>query len=59
MQAAFLHHDKETAKQVQRLDEVFDLIGKRAAGKKCPGIDGIIAEANDGSSRDAGMLAAA
>src|SRR5690348_13317229 len=66
LQVAFSRHEKETEKQVQRLDEVFELIGKRAAGKRCPAIDGIIEEAKevmkeagDDSIRDAGMLAAA
>jgi ferritin-like metal-binding protein YciE len=66
LQVAFSRHEKETEKQVQRLDEVFELIGKRATGKRCPAIDGIIEEAKevikeagDDSIRDAGILAAA
>ena len=66
LQAAFTKHHKETERQVGRLEEVFELIGKRAAGKKCPAIDGIIEEgeevmkeAKDETIRDAAMLAAA
>jgi ferritin-like metal-binding protein YciE len=66
LQAAFTRHEAETERQVQRLEQVFELIGKRAAGKRCPGIDGIIEEgeevmeeAKDESLRDAAMLAAA
>jgi ferritin-like metal-binding protein YciE len=66
LQAAFARHESETERQVERLEQVFELIGKRAAGKKCPGIDGIIEEgeevmqeAKDKGIRDAAMLAAA
>jgi ferritin-like metal-binding protein YciE len=66
LQAAFTKHESETEKQVERLDQVFDLLGKRASGKKCPAIDGIIEEASevmkeaeDDTVRDAAMLAAA
>jgi ferritin-like metal-binding protein YciE len=66
LEAAFTKHLKETERQVQRLDEVFRLMGKRAGGKDCPAIDGIIEEAEevmkeakDDTIRDAAMLAAA
>jgi ferritin-like metal-binding protein YciE len=66
LEAAFTRHHKETERQVERLDEVFKLIGKRAGGKDCPAIDGIIEEAEevmkeakDDTIRDAAMLAAA
>lgn len=66
LQMAFNKHQKETEKQVQRLERVFDMMGSRASGKRCPAIDGIIEEANevmkeagDDTIRDAGMLAAA
>ena len=66
LEAAFPKHQKETERQVERLEEVFALLGKRAAGKDCPAIDGIIEEAEevmkeaeDDTIRDAAMLAAA
>ena len=66
LQSAFTRHHKETEKQVDRLDKVFKLLGKRASGKNCPAIDGIIEEAEevmkeakDETVRDAAMLAAA
>ena len=66
LQSAFVKHESETEKQVDRLDQVFELLGKRASGKKCPAIDGIIEEASelmkevtDDTVRDAAMLAAA
>lgn len=66
LQTAFSKHESETEKQVERLEQVFELLGKRASGKKCPAIDGIIEEASevmkeaeDDMVRDAAMLAAA
>ena len=66
LQTAFTKHQKETEKQVDRLEQVFELLGKRASGKKCPAINGIIEEgeevmkeAKDDTIRDAAMLAAA
>ena len=63
---AFEKHLRETEGQVERLEEVFTLIGKAARGKTCPAIDGIIEEgedimkeAEDDTVRDAGLLAAA
>ena len=64
--AAFTAHYEETEKQVVRLEEIFEGMGKKARGKKCPAIDGILEEgaeimkeAKDDTVRDAGMLAAA
>jgi ferritin-like metal-binding protein YciE len=66
LQTAFTKHEGETEKQVDRLEQVFEHLGKRASGKKCPAIDGIIEEASevmkeaeDDMVRDAAMLAAA
>jgi ferritin-like metal-binding protein YciE len=66
LSAAFTAHYEETEKQVVRLEEIFEGLGKKARGKKCPAIDGILEEgaeimkeAKDDTIRDAGMLAAA
>jgi ferritin-like metal-binding protein YciE len=66
LQMAFTRHHKETEKQVQRLEQVFQLLGTKAAGKRCHAIEGIIEEAeelmkeaSDDTVRDAAMLAAA
>ena len=45
--AALQNHLGETQKQVQRLDQVFELIGKSPKGTTCPAIDGLIKEANE------------
>ena len=63
---AFEMHVAKTEAQVDRLEQVFELMGKAPRGKTCPAIDGIIEEgekimkeAKDPTVRDAGMLAAA
>ncbi|WP_374300300.1 ferritin-like domain-containing protein [Paracoccus sp. (in: a-proteobacteria)] len=66
LKAAFKTHEEETQTQIERLAQVFELIGKRPRGKTCDAIEGIIAEGEDiidefkGSpALDAGLLAAA
>jgi ferritin-like metal-binding protein YciE len=39
-----LQHRDETQGQIERLEEVFELLGKAARGKTCEAIQGIIAE---------------
>ena len=63
---AFETHSEETQGQVERLEKIFEILGKPARGKTCPAIDGIVEEgeeimkeAEDDTVRDAGMLAAA
>jgi ferritin-like metal-binding protein YciE len=64
--AAFETHIEETEGQVDRLEQIFEMISKTPRGKRCPAIDGlaeeageIMQEAKDDMVRDAGMLAAA
>ncbi|MGZ2504337.1 ferritin-like domain-containing protein [Rhizobium leguminosarum] len=45
--AGFLQHRDETQAQVERLEQVFDMIGKPARGKTCEAIQGILAEADE------------
>jgi ferritin-like metal-binding protein YciE len=66
LKAAFDKHLQETEMQVERLVQVFELLGKPARGKTCPAIDGIIEEGQeileefkDTEALDAGLLAAA
>jgi len=66
LSAAFEEHRQQTLGQVERLEQIFKMIGKAARGKKCEAIEGltkeadeIIKEAEDDTVRDAGMLAAA
>ena len=66
LQAAFDKHLTETEQQVERLQQVFELMGKRAQAKTCPAIDGILEEGEEvmetykGSpALDAALVAAA
>ena len=66
LKAAFEKHREETEGQVERLQKVFESIGKRAQGKTCEAIQGIIEEGEEildefkGSpALDAGLVASA
>ena len=64
--AGFKKHLAETEVQVERLEQVFELLGKPARGKTCPAIDGILKEGDEimeeykgAPALDAGLVAAA
>ena len=64
--AAFLKHRDQTQGQIERLEQVFDIIGKPARGKTCEAIQGILAEGEEiieeykGSvALDAGLVSSA
>ena len=61
LKSAFETHEQETQDQYERLQDVFELIGKRAQGKTCDAIEGqeIMEEFKDSPALDAGLLAAA
>src|ERR1700712_542588 len=66
LRAAFEKHHDETEGQVDRLEQIFELIGKPARGKTCDAIMGILDEGKEimdeykgTSALDAGLLAAA
>ena len=66
LQAAFEKPHDETEGHVERLEQVFELLGKPARAKKCDAIEGIIEEGKeiieeyaDTPALDAGLLAAA
>jgi ferritin-like metal-binding protein YciE len=40
-------HLAETEKQITRLDQVFQKLGEKPQGVKCPAIDGLISEADE------------
>jgi ferritin-like metal-binding protein YciE len=54
-------HLEETKNQIARLDQVFQKLGQKPQGVKCPAIDGLISEADDlvGEVADKGVLDAA
>jgi ferritin-like metal-binding protein YciE len=44
LKQAFNTHREETQGQIERLEQVFDKLGKRASGKTCEAINGILEE---------------
>jgi ferritin-like metal-binding protein YciE len=66
LRQAFQTHREETERQVERLEQVFELIGKPARGKPCQAMQGIIEEGKevmedfaDSEALDAGLIDAA
>ena len=64
--AAFETHREETEVHVERLQQIFEILGKPARGKTCPAIEGILEEGDevleefrDSPALDAGLVAAA
>jgi len=66
LKAAFEKHKEQTEGQIERLQQVFEIIGKPARGKTCDAIEGILAEGDeiledykDTAALDAGLIASA
>jgi ferritin-like metal-binding protein YciE len=47
LRAAFEKHHDETEVQIERLERIFELMGKPARGKKCDAIEGILDEGKE------------
>lgn len=66
LKAAFEEHLNETKGQIDRLDRVFEILGKGPRGKTCVGMKGVLEEgaevleeAEEGPVRDAALISAA
>lgn len=66
LQEAFEKHRAQTETHVERLQQIFEILGKRAQGKTCAAIEGIIEEGSEileeykgNPALDAGLIAAA
>jgi len=66
LQTAFEEHLEQTEGQIERLEQVFKLLGLPAKGKKCDGMAGLIEEGKkmieedaEPSVKDAALIAAA
>ena len=66
LSTAFSNHLEETKGHVERLEQMFQILGKKGTGKTCEGMKGVLAEGAEviedvekGSIRDAGLIAAA
>ena len=53
LKSAFEEHRRQTEGHVQRLDQVFKLLGLPAKGKKCEGMAGLIEEGKKTMEQDA------
>ncbi|MEO8241196.1 MAG: ferritin-like domain-containing protein [bacterium] len=66
LRAGFEKHRAETEGHIERLQQVFDLLGKPARAKTCDAIEGILTEAeeiiadfSDTAALDAGLISSA
>jgi ferritin-like metal-binding protein YciE len=53
LKKAFSDHLDETEGHVDRLEEIFQMLGEKAGGKKCKGMEGLIEEAKELLDEDA------
>ncbi len=65
LQSSIIDHQAMTEHQVVRLEQVFELLGEKAEGKKCEALAGLLKEGDQmleetihGSVRDAAIIAA-
>ncbi len=47
LKAAFQDHLTVSQEQLARLDQIFDKLGKKGTGKKCKGMEGVLAEGKE------------
>lgn len=67
LRAGFEEHLEQTKGHVQRLEQIFESLGEKPKGKKCKGMQGLIAEGKErieeedleGEVLDAGLISAA
>jgi ferritin-like metal-binding protein YciE len=66
LRQAFQQHEQQTRGHVDRLDRIFGMLGERATGEKCKGMEGVLDEGQEimkeydnSDVLDAGMIAAA
>ena len=65
LRAGFEEHLEQTKGHVDRLEQIFKELGEKPTGKKCKGMEGLVAEGKEmideqeGDSLDAGLISAA
>lgn len=65
LKAAFEEHFEQTKGHVQRLDMIFEKLGENPKGKKCKGMEGLVAEGSEaieeyeGAIRDVALIGGA
>lgn len=62
LKEAFESHLGETERQIERLEEVFEILGEKAKGKKCKAMKGLVEEGEElikEAAGDAGLICGA
>ena len=66
LRAGFEEHLEQTKGHVERLEQIFESLGEKPSGKKCKGMEGLVAEGAEmieedieDEARDAGLISAA
>src|SRR4051812_44893781 len=66
LRSGFEEHLEQTKGHVQRLEQIFEMLGESPKGKKCKGMEGLIEEGSEmieedfeGAVKDAGLIGAA
>jgi ferritin-like metal-binding protein YciE len=66
LRSGFEDHLEQTMHHVERLDQIFEALGEKPTGKKCKGMQGLLAEGKEmieedmeGEAKDAGLISAA
>jgi ferritin-like metal-binding protein YciE len=66
LRSGFEEHLEQTREHVRRLEQIFTDLGQKAKGKKCKGMQGLVAEGKDvidgefeGDVKDAALISAA
>jgi ferritin-like metal-binding protein YciE len=52
LRQGFEEHLRQTSEHVSRLEQIFDMLGEKATGKKCLGMDGLVKEGVEVMSED-------
>lgn len=52
LRQGFEEHLRQTSEHVSRLEQIFDMLGEKATGKKCLGMDGLVKEGAEVMSED-------
>jgi ferritin-like metal-binding protein YciE len=54
LRQAFEEHLRQTSEQVSRLEQIFEMMGEKATGKKCLGMEGLVKEGAETMQEDYG-----
>jgi ferritin-like metal-binding protein YciE len=52
LRQGFEEHLRQTSEHVSRLEQIFDMLGEKATGKRCLGIEGLVKEGAETMSED-------